>query len=135
MDAYFAYVSDALAVPVPKLATYLADSSANFTDTDEDGFINHPSPFRTESSEANTTAGSSLVTSIDRVESRPSTPVVWGVRRVKIYGDLRSLPLFHLCVSGPQTGATRAQIYTLGRLIVYQARVLPEPRKERCVGR
>ena len=88
MDAHFAYVSEALAVPIPKLSAYFsADSPADFTNVDKDGFISDTSPLKTETTTSS--ADSSLVTSMDAEESRSSPTIVRGLRRVRHHGDLR----------------------------------------------
>lgn len=92
MDAHFAYVSEALAVPVPKLSAYFSTGSPIDFTVDKDEFINHPSPVKTEISETNTSsADSSLVTCVDAEESRPqfSPTVLRGLRRVRSHEDLK----------------------------------------------
>ena len=91
MVAHFAYVSEALAVPVPKLSAYFAtDSLADFTTMDE--FTSEPSPAKTVTSETNTSsADSSLVTSVDAEEDRAQfSPIILrGLRRIRSHEDLR----------------------------------------------
>lgn len=99
MDAHFAYVSEALAVPVPKLSAYLTDSPADFN-VDTNRFGDDPSPLKTESLETNTSsADSSLLTITDTEESRPSLTIVRGLRRVRNHADLRVRCLFQYCTS------------------------------------
>ena len=93
MDTHFAYVSEALVVPVPKLSAYFVTGSrAEFPTVDRDEAIGAPSPVKTENSETNTSsADSSLVTSVDAEEDRPQvSPVILrGFRRVRDYEDLK----------------------------------------------
>ena len=100
MDAHFAYVSEALAVPVPKLSAYFSTNNpADFTDEP----ISDSSPAKTEVSETSTSsADSSLVTSVYTEESRPrlSPNIFRGLRRVRNHEDLRVCLLrYHSCVS------------------------------------
>ncbi|KAH0833168.1 hypothetical protein J3R83DRAFT_12195 [Lanmaoa asiatica] len=94
MDAHFAYVSEALAVPFPKLSAYFStDSPASFT-VDKDESLSKPSPVKTETSETNTSsADSSLVTSVDAEENRfqLSPTVLRGLRRVRNHENLRAI--------------------------------------------
>ena len=104
MVAHFAYVSEALAVPVPKLSAYFAtDSPADFITVEMDEFTSDPSPVKTVTSETNTSsADSSLVTNVDADEDRaPLFPMILrGLRRIRSHDDLRVCLLqYHYFIS------------------------------------
>ncbi|KAG6373313.1 hypothetical protein JVT61DRAFT_6452 [Boletus reticuloceps] len=103
MDAHFTSVSEALAVPVPRLSAYFTDSPVDFTTVDKDEFISDLFPVKTENSETNTSSADfSLVTRVDAEEDRSQSSLVMlrGLRRVRNYEDLRvRLLLYHHYVS------------------------------------
>jgi hypothetical protein len=117
MVAHFAYVSKALAVPVPKLSAYFAtDSPADFTTVERDEFFGDPSPVKTVTSEANTSsADSSLVTSVDADEDRASlSPIILrGLRRIRSHDDLRVCLLqYHYFISFLTSSIQNLQVMT-----------------------